>query len=73
MKTVKEVSQLTGITIRTLHHYDKIGLLKPAVIKENGYRYYDDDNLQRLQEILLFRELEFPLKAIDLNPQSRVL
>lgn len=60
MKTVKEVSQLTGITIRTLHHYDKIGLLKPAVIKENGYRYYDDDNLQRLQEIFLSRELEFP-------------
>lgn len=72
MKTVKELSQLTGITIRTLHHYDKIGLLKPAVIKENGYRYYDDDNLQRLQEILLFRELEFPLKAIDqiLNHRS---
>ncbi|CAM4131681.1 MerR family transcriptional regulator [Streptococcus penaeicida] len=72
MKTVKEVSQLTGITIRTLHHYDKIGLLKPSVIKENGYRYYDDDNLRRLQEILLFRELEFPLKAIDqiLNHRS---
>ncbi|EGJ28136.1 MerR family transcriptional regulator [Streptococcus porcinus] len=72
MRTVKEVSQLSGVTIKTLHHYDKIGLLKPVLIKENGYRYYDNDNLHRLQEILLFRELEFPLKDIDqiLNHQS---
>lgn len=60
--TVKQVSQLTGLTVRTLHHYDQIGLLKPAFVAENGYRYYNQENLARLQEILLFRELDFPLK-----------
>ena len=63
--TVKQVSQLTGLTVRTLHHYDQIGLLKPAFVAENGYRYYNQENLARLQEILLFRELEFPLKNIQ--------
>lgn len=63
--TVKQVSQLTGLTVRTLHHYDQIGLLKPAFVAENGYRYYNQENLARLQEILLFRELEFPLKDIQ--------
>lgn len=51
--------------MRTLHHYDQIGLLKPAFVAENGYRYYNQENLARLQEILLFRELEFPLKDIQ--------
>ena len=63
--TVKQVGQLTGLTVRTLHHYDQIGLLKPAFVAENGYRYYNQENLARLQEILLFRELEFPLKDIQ--------
>ncbi|HEM3600834.1 TPA: MerR family transcriptional regulator [Streptococcus suis] len=63
--TVKQVSRLTGLTVRTLHHYDQIGLLKPAFVAENGYRYYNQKNLARLQEILLFRELDFPLKDIQ--------
>ncbi|HFI0640930.1 TPA: MerR family transcriptional regulator [Streptococcus suis] len=63
--TVKQLSQLTGLTVRTLHHYDQIGLLKPAFVAENGYRYYNQENLARLQEILLFRELDFPLKDIQ--------
>ena len=64
MMTVNEVSRLTGGTIRTLQYYDKIGLLKPAEYTESGYRLYDDTALERLQQILLFRELEFPLKEI---------
>lgn len=64
MKTVKEVSRLTGVSVRTLHHYDAIGLLKPARVTEAGYRLYDDTALKRLQNILFFRELEFPLKEI---------
>lgn len=64
MKTVHEVCELTGLTPRTLHHYDAIGLLKPTVVTEAGYRLYDDGALKRLQTILLFRELEFPLKDI---------
>ena len=64
MKTVKEVSRLTGVSVRTLHHYDAIGLLHPAKVTEAGYRLYDDAALERLQSILLFRELEFPLKEI---------
>lgn len=64
MKTVKEVSSLTGVSVRTLHHYDSIGLLKPTRVTEAGYRLYDDAALRRLQTILLFRELQFPLKEI---------
>ena len=64
MKTVKEVSRLTGVSVRTLHHYDAIGLLKPAKVTEAGYRLYDEQTLGKLQTILLFRELEFPLKDI---------
>ena len=64
MKTVKEVSRLTGISVRTLHHYDAIGLLKPAQVTESGYRLYDNAALARLQTILLFRQLRFPLKEI---------
>lgn len=64
MKTVKEVSRVTGVSVRALHHYDAIGLLKPTRVTEAGYRLYDDTALRRLQTILLFRELQFPLKEI---------
>ncbi|MDC7292678.1 MerR family transcriptional regulator [Butyrivibrio sp. DSM 10294] len=64
MKTVNEVSKLTGVSIRTLQYYDQIGLLKPAEYTESGYRLYDDAALEKLQQILLFKELEFPLKDI---------
>lgn len=64
MMTVNEVSKLTGVSIRTLQYYDKIGLLRPADYTQAGYRLYDDTALERLQQILLFRELEFPLKDI---------
>ncbi|MBP0987950.1 MAG: MerR family transcriptional regulator, partial [Oscillospiraceae bacterium] len=64
MKTVKEVSELTGISVRTLQYYDRIGLLPPAVRTQAGYRLYDDTALERLQQILLFRELAFPLSEI---------
>jgi len=64
LNTVKEVSRLTGVSVRTLHHYDAIGLLKPTRVTDAGYRLYDDTALARLQTILLFRELQFPLKEI---------
>ena len=64
MMTVNEVSRLTGVSIRTLQYYDTIGLLPPAKYTEAGYRLYDDTALERLQQILLFKELEFPLKEI---------
>ena len=62
--TVNEVSKLTGVSIRALQYYDTIGLLKPSDYTESGYRLYDDTALERLQQILLFKELEFPLKEI---------
>ena len=65
MKTVKEIATITHVSVRTLHHYDAIGLLKPTQITEAGYRLYDDAALERLYLILLFRELEFPLKDIQ--------
>ncbi len=64
MKTVKEVSELTGVSVRALHHYDAIGLLRPTRVTEAGYRLYDGEALKRLWTILLFRELDFPLAAI---------
>lgn len=64
MMTVHEVSKITGVSIRALHHYDNIGLLPATDLTEAGYRLYDDAALERLQIILLFRELEFPLKDI---------
>ena len=64
MMTVHEVSRLAGVSIRTLQYYDKIGLLRPTGYTDAGYRLYDDTDLERLQHILLFRELEFPLKEI---------
>ena len=62
--TVHEVADLTGITIRTLHYYDEIGLLKPTMVTDSKYRLYTDDDLNRLQEILFFREVGFALKEI---------
>ena len=64
MKTVNEISKLTGVSVRTLHHYDDIGLLKPSSVTEKGYRLYDDHALERLQLIMMFKELQFPLKEI---------
>lgn len=64
MRTVKEVSKLTGVSVRTLHYYDAIGLLEPTKVTDAGYRMYDDASLSRLQNILLFRELQFSLKEI---------
>jgi len=65
MKTVTDIAKITGVSVRTLHHYDAIGLLKPTDVTEAGYRLYDDAALERLYLILLFRELEFPLKEIQ--------
>lgn len=64
MRTVNEVSKLSGVSVRTLHYYDKIGLLHPTAVTDAGYRLYDDEALERLQQIMLFRELEFSLKDI---------
>jgi len=64
MKTVKDVSRITGVSVRTLHHYDAINLLKPTKTTDAGYRLYDDTALERLQAILFLRELEFPLEEI---------
>lgn len=64
MMTVNRVSRLSGVSIRTLHHYDSIGLLIPAEVSEAGYRLYDDASLTRLQDILMLRELEFSLEDI---------
>ena len=71
MRTVKEISERTGISVRTLHYYDEIGLLKPTSYSEGGYRLYDDKALERLQQILFFREFDMPLleiKAVMENP-----
>lgn len=64
MKTVKEVSEITGVSIRTLRYYDEIGLLPPTTITEAGYRLYDQCALEKLQEILFYKELELPLNEI---------
>ena len=65
MMTVNDVSKLTGVSVRTLQYYDRIGLLKPSAYTESGYRLYDDTALEKLQQILLFKELEFSLKEIS--------
>ena len=64
MKTVKEVAEISGVSVRTLHHYDAIGLLRPTRVTDAGYRLYDDTALGKLQTILLLRQLQFPLKEI---------
>jgi MerR family transcriptional regulator, thiopeptide resistance regulator len=64
MFTVKQLSRLAGVTPRTLHHYDAIGLLKPSHVGDNGYRYYGEESLLRLQQILFYRELVIPLEDI---------
>ena len=62
---IKEFARLTGVSVRTLHYYDEIGLLKPALVDQStGYRYYDEASLLRMQQILFYRELDFPLKSI---------
>ncbi len=68
--TVHKLAQLAGITVRTLHHYDQIGLLKPSFSGSNGYRYYEEKELLMLQQILFFRELEFSLEQIKQIMQS---
>ena len=65
MRTISEVSRLSGVSRRTLQYYDEIGLLKPTEVTEAGYRLYDDEALATLQQILLYRELQFPLKEIS--------
>jgi DNA-binding transcriptional MerR regulator len=62
--TVNQVARMAGVSVRTLHHYDEIGLLKPAFTGENRYRYYSEDELLRLQQILIHRELDIPLVEI---------
>lgn len=64
MKTVKEVSEITGVSIRALRYYDEIGLLKPTELTNSGYRLYDNEALEKLQEIMFFRELGIPLSEI---------
>lgn len=64
MRTISQVAELTGISTRTLQYYDEIGLLKPSELTESGYRLYDDEALQKLQQILFFKELGFKLKEI---------
>ncbi len=62
---IKEFAELTGVSVRTLHYYDEIDLLKPSYVdKQNGYRFYDENSLERMQEILFYRELDFSLKSI---------
>ena len=64
MRTISQVAELTGISTRTLQYYDEIGLLKPSQLTQSGYRLYDDETLQKLQQILFFKELGFKLKEI---------
>ncbi len=64
MRTISQVAELTGISTRTLQYYDEIGLLKPGGLTGSGYRLYDDEALQMLQQILFFKELGFKLKEI---------
>lgn len=70
MRTVKQVAALTGVSVRTLQYYDEIGLLRPTRVTEAGYRYYDEQALAALQQVLFFRELDFPLKQIKAIMQA---
>lgn len=73
MKTVKEVAEQTGISVRSLHYYDEIGLFKPTKVTDAGYRLYDDEALDRLGQILVFRELDLPLADIKLIMENPTL
>lgn len=73
MRTVKEISDLTGISVRTLHYYDEIGLLNPTKKSDAGYRLYDDKALETLQQVLFFREFDIPLKEIKAVMENPVL
>lgn len=76
MYTVKQLADLAGVTVRTLHHYDQFGLLAPSSVGGNGYRYYEEGALYRLQQILFYRELEIPLgeiKRIVTSPDFDIL
>jgi DNA-binding transcriptional MerR regulator len=70
MRTVKQVSDLTGISVRMLHYYDEIGLLKPSEVTDAGYRLYDDEALMILQQIMFYKELDIPLKEVKKIMQS---
>ncbi len=76
MHTVKQLARISGVSVRTLHYYDEIGLLRPAQVGANGYRYYGPEELLRLQQILLHRELGLPLDAIaavlDSSERNRI-
>ena len=61
---INEVAKLAGVTVRTLHYYDQIGLLRPSEITDAGYRIYNEEALEALQQILFFKELDFPLSDI---------
>lgn len=63
--TVKELSDMAGVSVRTLHYYDEIGLLEPSQVQDNGYRYYEDDAVLKLQQILFYREMDLSLKEIE--------
>ena len=63
--TVKQMARLSGVSVRALHHYDALGLLRPSSVGANGYRYYSQTDLQRLPQILFYRELETPLRDIQ--------
>jgi len=73
MRTVKEISEITGISVRTLHYYDEIELLKPTECNQSGYRLYDEKALVTLQQILFFREFEMPLKEIKMMIENKML
>ena len=62
--SVSEMAKLTGVSVRTLHYYDQIGLLRPETAADSGYRWYGEADVERMQQILFFRELDFPLKDI---------
>lgn len=64
MRTIKEVADLTGVSVRTLQYYDEVNVLKPTLVNDAGYRFYDDNAIERLQQILFYKELDFSLKEI---------
>src|SRR5262245_35613130 len=65
LRSISAVAELAGVSVRTLHHYDEIGLLVPSARSENGYRRYSDDDVRRLLSIVVFKQLGFSLEAIE--------